>query len=70
MVAACLVLAQLCIVEVNGAYLANHKCLQIGVVVSFGNLVCLSCYLELALLIVELFYKHEQIVLEIAYLLE
>ena len=43
----------------------NHEGFHIGTVTFLGNLVRIVCYLQLGLLIIELFYKDKQILIEI-----
>ena len=69
MVAARLVLAHLCVVEVEGAYLSYHECLDVAHVATAGNGVGLLRNVQLCALVVELLHEDKEILLEVAQLL-
>ena len=53
------------VIQIQCRDFTNHEGFHIGTVTFLGNLVRIVCYLQLGLLVIELFYKDKQILIEI-----
>ena len=65
MLAACLILLALRVVQVECGNLSYHESLYIGVIAFSGYLVSLICQMKLCLLVVELLNQYKDILVEV-----